>query len=216
MIDYTKAAVAAMETLIKYGVKSAPVSPLPILEQMENVIVVPFTDMSKSSGVNQNDLQQLFGKNRDAVTSVYPENGGSKKYIVAYNSLLPFSMVQRALAREMGHIVLRHESSTNETMEEATCFSHHLLCPRPLVHAVSATGIRFSVDMLANLTGVFDQCLFCIRHTPGVDVPPGMNRFVRGQFMPFIINFFNYYQSVLPSDGSALADFGTYMDGYEE
>lgn len=216
MIDYLKAANAAMETLIKYGVKSSPVSVLPILEQMENVIVVPFDDMSKMSGVSQNELANLFGKNRDAVTSVYSENGEKKKYIVAYNSLLPFSMVQRALAREMGHIVLRHESCSIDAMEEATCFSHHLLCPRPLVHAIQSTGIRFSMDMLANLTGVFDQCLLCIRHTPGTNVPAQMNRFVRGQFMPFIMNFFDFYQNVLPKDGSALVDFGTYMDGYEE
>ena len=34
--------------------------------------------------------------------------------------------------------------------------------------------------------------------------------------MPFIVNFFDYYQTVMPKDGSALADLGTFMEGYEE
>lgn len=213
--DYNKAAIKAAETLVKYGVCTAPVDPLPILQRMDNVIVMSFSDMSYSSGISHSDLVILFGKNRDAMTSVHWE-GGVKTYVVTYNSLLPFNMIQRALAREMGHIVLKHEGISPENAEEATCFSHHLLCPRPLIHAVQVTGIRFTVEMLANLTGVFDQCLFCIRHTPGTEVPANLNLFVRSQFMPFFLNFFSCYRSVVPDDGSAVADFGTYMDGYEE
>ena len=213
--DYNKAAVKAAETLIKYGVKTSPVSPLPILEQMDNVIVTSFAEMCDSSGISPCDMKPLFGKNQDAVSSIHTENGKSW-YVVAYNSLLPFSMVQHALAREMGHIVLRHEGSSPENSAEAICFAQHLLCPRPLIHAIQATNIRLTTDVLAKLTGIFDQCLSCIRRTPGAAVPSSINRFVRGQFMPFVLNYFDYYVSVLPEDGSAIADFGTYMDEYEE
>jgi len=213
--DYNKAAVKAAETLIKYGVKTSPVSPLPILEQMDNVIVTSFAEMCDSSGMKPCDLKPLFGKNQDAVSSIHTENGKSW-YVVAYNSLLPFSMVQHALAREMGHIVLRHEGSSPENSAEAICFAQHLLCPRPLIHAIQATNIRLTTDVLAKLTGIFDQCLTCIRRTPGTSVPASINRFIRGQFMPFVINYFEYYVSVLPEDGSAIADFGTFMDLYEE
>ena len=213
--DFTNAAIKAAETLIKFGVKTAPVSPLPILEQMDNVIVTSFADMCASSGISPYDMKPLFGKNQDAISSIHSEKGKTW-YVVAYNSLLPFSMVQHALAREMGHIVLRHEGSSPENSAEAICFAHHLLCPRPLIHAIQATGIRLTTDVLAKLTGVFDQCLTCMRRTPGVAIPSGLNRFVRGQFMPFVLNYFDYYVSVLPEDGSAIADFGTYMDGYEE
>ena len=213
--DYEKAAVKAAETLIKYNVCSAPVSPLPILEKMENVIVVSFADVCSCSGISQCDFLPLFGKGRDAVTSIHRENGKTW-YVVAYNSLLPFNMIQRALAREMGHIVLRHEGSSKENAQEAICFSQHLLCPRPLIHAIQATGFRITMDMLANLTGIFDQCLVCMRHTPGVSVPAGMNRFIRSQFMPFVQNFFEFYITVHPDDGSAVADFGSFMENYEE
>lgn len=215
MTDYNRAAVKASEVLIKYGVRTSPVSPLQILEQMDHVIVTSFAEMSDSRGIRQSDLMQIFGRNRDAVTSVH-EQDQARWYVVAYNSLLPFTIIQHAMAREMGHIILGHEKSTPENEEEALCFARHLLCPRSLIHAIQVTNIRLTKNMLAQMTGIFDQALTDIRKTPGTAVPAGMNRFIRGQFLPFFINFFQYYQSVLPADGSALADLGSYMDGYEE
>ena len=215
MTDYNKAATLAAETLVRYNVRSAPVSPLPILEQMGNVIVISFSEMSDLSGLKRSDIVPLFGKNRDAISSIHTEHGKSI-YVVAYNRLLPFGVVQRALAREMAHIVLHHENASESNEEEAACFAQHLLCPRPLIHAVQATGIRFTVDLLTNLTGANEQSMVSMRHLPGTQVPCGLNRFVRSQFMPFFVNFFDYHQSVLPQDGSAIVDFGSYMDGYEE
>ena len=205
--DYTKAATRAAETLIRFGVRTAPVSPLPILEQMDNVIVTTFSDMDCG--------RPLFGANVDAVTSIHKE-GGSAKYIVAYNNILPVSVIQRALAREMGHIVLDHEGTSQENAEEALCFARHLLCPRPLIHAVQSTGVRVTKDLVATLTGIFEQAMVGLRRTPGTDVPAGLNNFVRRQFMPFVISIFDYYRARMLHDGSALADFGTYMDLYKD
>ena len=213
--DYTKAAVAAAETLVKYGVKSTPVSPIRILEQMDHVIVTSFSEMSESAGISRSELLNTLGNNRDAVTSVHIDNGKTI-YVVAYNRMLPFSVVQRALARELAHIALGHEDRSAENEREAECFSMHLLCPRPLIHLIQASGIRITGDLLANLTGIFDQSVICIRHLPGTDVPPGLNRFVRGQFFPFFVNFFDYYKIIRYRDGSALVDLGSFMDGYAE
>lgn len=215
MIDYNRAAIMAAETLIRYNIRTSPISPLPILEQMDNVIVISFSEMSNLSGMSNAELIPVFGKNRDAVTSIHTDNGKTT-YVVAYNSLLPFALVQHALAREMGHIVLKHTESSKENAAEALCFEHHLLCPRPLIHTIQATGMRFTVDLMANLTGTNDCAILNMRHLPGTNVPTGLNRFVRSQFMPFALNFFDFYQAVMPKDGSALADLGTYMDGYEE
>ena len=215
MIDYNKAAILAAETLVRYGVSHSPVSPLPILERMSNVITISFAEMGDITGTQHSEMTPLFGKSRDAITSVHIRNG-QPVYMVAYNSVLPFNLVQRALAREMAHIVLRHETNSEENELEAMCFEHHLLCPRPLIHTIQATGTRLTTEMLANLTGVFGQSLISIRRLPGTDVPPGLNRFVRDQFMPFFLNVFDYYRTVMPADGSALADLGSYMDGYKE
>ena len=207
MTDYNKAAIMAAETLLQYGIKKAPVSPLPILEQMDNVVVVSFSDLSDHA-------DPLFGVYADAVTSVHTD-GSCTRYIVAYNSLLPFTMVQRALARELGHIILRHEGRSKENTAEALCFARHLLCPRPLIYALQATGARVTSDMVSNLTGIFDyQTVSAMRRTPGAEVPAGLNRFLRTQFMPFIINFVMCWRPA--ADGSESADLGTYMDNYKE
>lgn len=215
MIDYDKAAIKAAETLVKYGVRTTPVSPLSILEQFDNVIVISFSELSYASGINKNAIIPMFGKNRDAITSVHTENE-KPVYVVAYDSFLPTSMTQRALAREMAHIVLRHMESNSDNAAEAECFVHHLLCPRPLLHSIQAIGIRVTVDLIATLTGIYDQSLLSMRHTPGTKVAAQLNCFIRSQFLPFVINFFSFYQHVMPRDGSALADFGTYMDHYIE
>ena len=215
MTDYNKAAVLAAETLIRYGVKATPISPLRILKDMDNVIAMPFSDLSEVSGICQDDMLKLFDKNRDAVSCLHRE-GNHQIYMVAYNSLLPFAMIQRALARELGRVVLKHEESTQERTDEAVCFAKHLLCPRPLIHTIQMLNLRLTVDMMARLTGMFDQDLVSIRRTPATEVPPRINRFLRNQLMPFIMNFFEYYRNARPNDGSALADLGTYMDGYEE
>ena len=214
MIDYDKAATKAAETLIKFGIKRTPISPLPILEQMENVIVVSFADLSETTGVSRSEILPLFGKNRDAVSSFHP-NSEQPRYVIAYNSLLPFAMIQKALARELGHIVLKHEGTSEENNEDK-CFARHLICPRPLIHDIQATSMRVTTDLIANLTGVYDQMIVGMRRTPGTNVPAAINRFVSNQFRPFVINFFQYYQYVMPNDGSALVDWGTFMDGYVE
>ena len=214
--DYDRAAAKAAETLIKYNVTMTPVSPLPILEQLGNVLVISFSAISDASDISHRDLViNHFGMNQDAITSYSAENG-RPSYVVAYNSLLPFSAVQHALAREMAHVILGHKNSTPETAAEASCFVYHLLCPRPLLHMIQATGIRITSDLLTNLTGTCGHDLTAMRRIPATVVPSGLNAFIRNNFKPFFTNFFEYYKTIRMKDGSAVADLGTFMDGYEE
>lgn len=216
--DYQNAAIKATETLIRFGINSAPVSALTILKRMPGVLVVSYESMSADVQQDRTCVMSLFGdKNQDAFTSV-SFNDGKPRYLVTYNQLLPAFIVQRALARELGHIVLGHDGTRPEDVRnnEARCFAHHLLCPRPLIYSLQKTNMRVTVEVLGNLTGCYDYCLSCMRKTPGVNVPADLNRAVRDQFMPYIINFFAFQQYASHHDGSALADFGSYMDGYEE
>lgn len=211
MTDYTRAAIAAAETTIKYAVTRLPLAPLPILKKMGNVMVMSFADLSAAAGLERREVLPLFGKNMDAVTSLY--NG---VYCVTYNSILPFGMIQRALAREMGHIVLGHSGFSSDNAAEAMCFAYHLLCPRPLIHALQATCMRVTTDLVANITGIYEQSIVAMRRLPGTDVPASLNRFIRNQIMPFVLNLFEYYQGTFANDGSAIADFGSFMEGYCE
>ena len=216
--DYERAATLAAETLVKYGITSAPVDPLPILKRQSNVLVLSFEAMSKDLGQDRQCLMDMFGeRNQDAITSVHVVNG-LPRYLVAYNQFLSNNLVQRALARELGHIILGHDGSRPEDVrnEEARCFAHHLLVPRALVYSIKALGIRLTVEVLGNITGCYDYCLSCMRRQPAVHVDPELNRLIRFQFKPYVFNFFEYQRYASITDGSALADFGTYMEGYEE
>ena len=216
--DYQSAAMKATEILIKHGIKAAPVDPLPILKNTPGVLVVSFEEMSNDMGMDRNCVISMFGNDcRDAFTSVNLIDG-KKQYLVTYNARLPFHIIQRALARELGHIVLGHDGSRPEEvrMEEAKCFAHHLLCPRPLIHAIHATGIRLTTEVIGSITSFNDHCLFCLRRTPATDIPAELNRKIRDNMMPYITNFFEFQRSVMHKDGSALADLGTYMEGYAE
>lgn len=216
--NYEKAASKAAEVLIRFGISSAPVSPLPILKKTRGVLVFSYGALSDALEQDRSRVLDLFGgQNRDAFTSVNIHDG-KPQYIVTYNQRLSQVLIQRALARELGHIVLGHDGTRPEEVRnaEALCFAHHLLSPRPLLNAILQSGVRLTVDVLGNLTGCYDHCLRCMRSLPGVRVSPELNRMVRDQFMDFFLDFFDYQRVYTHQDGSALADLGTFMDGYEE
>lgn len=216
--DYDRAAIAAVEVLIKYEICTAPVDPIPIFKKADGFNVVTFTEMSQMIGMSRQDLVSTFeAENHDAVSSVYLKNG-RKHYLVAYNMRLPQYIVQRALAREMGHIVLGHDGSRPEDVRnaEALCFAHHLLCPRALVHAIQSRGVKITTEVLGNTTGCYERCLIGMRKTPVTHVPPELNRKVRDLFTPYIDEFLDFQSFLSQEDESMIANFGTFMDGYEE
>lgn len=216
--DYEKAATAAAETLVKFHIDSAPVSPLPILKKLPGVLVVSYQDLSDHMASDRRCVISAFGQhNQDAFTSVSVVDG-RPHYIVTYNQRLSQVLVQRSLARELAHIVLGHDGSRPQEVRdaEAKCFANHLLVPRALIHALQSSCVRVTVDVLGSLTGCYDYCLSCMRQIPATHVPASLNRAVRDQFMSYFVNYFEYHRSVSGTDGSALADFGTYMEGYEE
>lgn len=216
--DYDYAATKAYETLIKYQITSAPVAPLAIIKDIPGVVVVSFTELSARFGMNRDDLVTMFGdKNQDAVTTVRPIDN-SLEYIITYNQQLPFYMLQRALARELGHIILHHDGSRPEEVrtEEAMCFARHLLCPRPVMKMIESAGIPLTVELVGGITGCYRRCLDGMRITPGAHVPAELNRLVKDQFSSYVRNFIRYAYTVKDEDMSERADFGTFMDNYEE
>ena len=222
--DYDRAATAALETLLFCGIKSAPVDPLPMLKNRDllrekgDVILRSFSEVSADSGIDRDSVVSMFGPaNQDAVTTVMIEDG-FPTYVITYNAQLPFALIQRALARELGHIILGHDGSLPDEVRyaEAKCFAHHLLCPRPLLRIVQDSGIPFTADLLSNMTGCNDHCLMCLKHLPGTNVPAELNREIRRAFEPYADNFLRFQMILSNNDTSRFCIFGTYMDGYEE
>ena len=218
MPDLENAALKAAETLIRHRVTSAPVVPMPVLKAFPGAVVVSFAELGQSIGLDRSHvLGSLVTEAHDAIT-VFNEISGKPSYIVEYNKRLPFYMLQRALSRELGHIVLGHDGTRPDDVRnaEAYCFAHHLLCPRPLIHALRAAGIHITVEVLGSVTGCYERCLAGIRREPGVRVPPELNRAVRDQFAAYLDNYIAFQRFLSPDDMSPVADFGNYMDNYEE
>ena len=214
--SYDAAATKATETLIFNNVSSTPVDPVKILKTTPGVLVLTFAEAAGQLGEERENIIASFGDSQDAITSVKFIDG-KPRYIVAFNQRLPYFMVQRGLARELGHIILHHDGTrpTDVRMAEAYCFAHHLLCPRPLIHAIQHE-IPMTVEVLGCITGCYERCLARMRKEPGARVPKELNRELLKQFDAYIKNYLCFQKILSVDDTSALADFGTYMDGYEE
>lgn len=213
-----RAATAAAETLIRYHVSTAPVAPLRLLKSIPGALVLSFSEMAADIGIDRRELLRTYGDmNTDAFTVVREVNG-KLRYFVAYNLLLPEYLLQRAIARELGHIVLGHDGSRPEDvrMVEAMFFARHLLCPRPLIRAIQEAGIPITVETLGLITGCYERCLVGMQQSHGVHVAPELNRQIREQFAPYIVNFADCKSIIMNNDGSPLVNFGSFMDGYEE
>ena len=216
--DYEAAALKAVQILTVRRISATPIDPVPILKELPNVMMVSFAEMAIRTGIDREYAVQMFGeRNQDAATSVI-RDGDKLRYIVTYNQRLPFYLLQRALARELGHIVLGHDGTKPEEVrtEEALAFARHLLCPRPIIRALQEAGIRITVEAFGNITGCYSKCLEGIRTTPGVRIPGIANMILRGQFEDHVQNFIAFQSIMQEEDHSPLADFGTYMDGYTE
>lgn len=213
-----RAATAASEILILYNVTSAPIAPLRILKSIPGVLVLSFAEMASGIGIERRELLGKYGDmNKDAFTLV-KEVGGKPRYFVGYNMLLPEYLLQRAIARELGHIILGHDGSRTEDvrMMEAMFFARHLLCPRPLIKAIQDANIPITVETLGLITGCYERCLVGMQKSHGVHVPPELNRKVREQFASYIENFVDCEAILTHEDDSMLVSFGSFMDGYEE
>ena len=217
--DFETAAIKAMEILIENNITETPINTMPILLSHPEVRVMPFTSMADRAGVERDDLVPLFGSNQDAATFHLGMNIHGIKYVVVYNMRLPYEMIWRGIARELGHIVLGHDGATRTAearMAEALCFAHHLISPRPIINLILQSGMPLTMSALANTTGCSDECVEDMQQIPGVHVPKELNRQVRNQFERGINEYIRFHISSPMIDRSPLVDLGTYMDNYVE
>lgn len=217
--DYNRAAIAAYKILLDNLITETPVAPLPILLNYPGVRVISFTRMADEAGIQREDLIPLFGANQDAATFHLVTDISDVKYVVVYNMRLPYEIIWRGVARELGHIVLQHDGiqrSASVRTAEAMCFAHHLLCPRPVLHMLRESGTPITMNVLTATTGCSDECVEDMRQIPGVCVPKDVNRLVRSLFERGIQEYIRFHAASHKPDTSPVIDLGTYMDLYEE
>ena len=216
--DYDRAATAAMRLLIDNAVTETPVIPLPFLLAMPDVRVISFARMANEAYTERDELIPLFVANQDAATFRLGMDIDNVKYVVVYNARLPFEIIWRGIARELGHIVLGHDGVTRSSAvrrAEAMCFAHHLLSPRPILHMLREAN-ALTMNTLSDTTGCIDECVYDMQEIPGAYVPPEINRQVRSQFERGIGEYIRFHAASHKKDRSPVVDLGTFMDGYEE
>ena len=181
--DYKKAATLAAQVLIDSDIEKTPISPFHILKSLNNVQLIPFSEIASSFNMDRDELINSFGESRAAVTSMKKING-QKYYFVAYSQYMPTILIQRALARELGHIILGHDGSrpVEVRMAEAYCFAHHLLTPRAVIKMLQESPYPLTHEVLNNVTGCNKECFERMRLLPGVNAPAELNRAIRDKF----------------------------------
>ena len=217
--DFDRAATEATRLLIEHKFTETPIKPMPILLAHPGVRVMPFTHMADEAGVEREDLIPLFGGNQDAATFRLSLGINDVRYVVVYNMRLPFEIIWRGVARELGHIVLGHDGQTRTEAvrrAEAMCFAHHLLSPRPIIRLIQESGTCLTMNVLAHTTGCSEECVDDMQQIPGARVPADMNRQVKAQFERGIKEYLRFHAASPLPDHSPLVDFGSYMDNYEE
>ena len=217
--NYEAAAAAAMNLLIRKNITATPIDSLSILLSTPGVRVMTFSEMATETGENRDELVPLFGTNQDAVTFKLPQAFDGVDYVVIYNRFLSVDIVSRGIARELGHIVMGHDGQTRPAdvrMAEALCFSHHLLSPRPVIRLLQESGLRITLDILAETTGCSSDCVKGLQAIPGVHVPKEINRMVKEQFAQEIMEYVRFRSASNKTDTSQIIDFGSFMDNYED
>ena len=215
--DYDKAATMAMQTLVDNGITETPIDSLSILLKYPGVRVMSFATFAVQAGIDRNNLVPLFGTNPDAAQFHLDMNIDGVEYVVVYNMRLPHEIIMRGIARELGHIVLKHDGATRTTevrMAEALTFAHHLITPRPIVHQLRQE-VKVTMNVLTATTGCSDSCVEELRTIPGVCVPADLNRKVRDLFSRGIGEYIRFHNAQ-GADNAPPIDFGSYMDNYKE
>jgi len=215
--DYDRAATLAMETLIRNQVTGTPVDSLSILMRHPGVRVISFTNFATQAGIERRDLVPMFGGNQDAATFHLGTEIDDVRYVVVYNMRLPYEIIWRGIARELGHIVLGHDGQTRPSavrLEEAMTFAHHLISPRPVLQMLRE-AFPLTINVLTDTTGCSDDCVDGLRQIPGTHVDPALNREVRKLFSKGIREYIRFHREQR-EDRSHVLDLGAYMEGYEE
>lgn len=217
--DYENAAIHAAQLLIGRNITETPVDPMQIMLSYPGVRLMPFTRMAAEAGMERHDLVPLFGGNQDAATFHLSSGIEDVEYVVVYNMRLPCEIIRRAIARELGHIVLGHDGQTRPAdvrMAEAMAFAHHLLSPRAVIRIIQDSGMPLTLSVMAQTMGCSEECVEDIQKIPGVHVPAALNAKVRDQFARGIREYIRFHLSSPMKDHSPVLDLGEYMNFYEE
>lgn len=218
-VDCTTAATQAARALIKFNIGRTPIYPQQILQASKYATMISFANQDELDEIimNTNVLTSQHRRNL-VMSSIYVDDGGQTNYLFSVNRNAPMGHLKLALAVELGHIYLGHNShfaQSKKHNQEAECFAIHLEFPRPLIKLLQEKGVRLTKETFSRIFGDCEWCLDSILNAQPVRITPELNRLVKEQFAPYVDKLEDIGVFLIPSRGEEL-DLSSYMEGYEE
>ena len=219
-MDCTTAATQAARALIKFGISRAPVYPHKILQQSNLATMVSFSRPEELDDIIVETSLSEFRKANDMVMStVYRNEEGQDHYIFAVNRDAPMGKIRLALAVELGHIYLGHDTwdIPSSKQHDAECFALHLEFPRALIQLLKDRGYVFTTESFQRVFGDCEWCMRTLLNAEPVSVSPELNQMVKELFVPHVnlLDETGIIRMSKYSHGEEM-DLSRYMEGYEE
>ena len=219
MPDCTTAATQAARALIKFDIGRTPIYPQQILQASKYATIITFSDPQELDDVVGMNVITSVNRNNLLMSSIYSDEEGSEAhYLFSVNRNADLGHLKLALAVEIGHIYLGHNSHMNERehMEkEAECFAVHLEFPRAVIKLLQEKGYVFTKESFSRVFGDCEWCLDSILNARPVTISPELNRLVKEQFKPYVETLIDIGILLMPVHGEPL-DLSNYMAGYED
>ena len=218
--DYITAATQAARALIKFKVSRTPIYPQQILQASQYATMISFAYPGELDKIIENTNVITSQKHGNLVmSSLYvTEDDLKSRYLFSVNRNAPMGHLKLALAIELGHIYMGHNShfkNSDRKSKEAECFAIHLEFPRALIKLLMERGYILTKETFSRIFGDCEWCLESILNAPPVHIVPELNRMVKEQFAPYVDALDYIGINTIPSEGNPL-DLSQYMEGYEE
>lgn len=218
-LDCTTAATQALRALIKFRVAHTPIYPHQVLQASQHAAMITFADQYELLEIIGNTNVITSSMNDYVMSSIYTdEEGKTIKYLISTNRTAPIGDLRLAIAVELGHIYLGHNSHMNMTkhmLHDAECFALHFEFPRPLIKLLQERGYVFTEESFARIFGECEWCMDRLMTAPAVKTSPELNRMVKEQFTPYVDVLDDIGIMMIPAKGKVI-DLSKYMEGYED
>ncbi len=194
----------AWRFLLKQKINYLPIDPLALAFQLDYA-VFPYEKAASLLNTTPQWLANEFDNDGYCFWS-----DKLKKFVICYNSALPFSICRWTILHEIAHIYLQHIPPKAEKLDrirapfrtlfeiEAQGFARRVLCPSIVLHHCRA----FQPDEIMQLCGISREA--ARYRSEHMKILESRNQFrlhplerkVEKQFLPFI-NYYNQKQEVL-------------------
>lgn len=217
--DCTTAANQATRALIKYNIGRTPIYPQQILQASKYASMITFEDPDEVEAILGMNVLTTKDRGNLLFSSIYArEKQDEAHYLISVNRNAPMGHLKLALAVELGHIYLGHNSHMNESpmmKKEAECFAMHFEFPRAVIRLLQERGYVFTKESFERVFGDCEWCLDSILNARPANVSPDLNRLVKEQFKPYIDELIEIGIGTIAEKGERL-DLTRYMAGYQD